>query len=123
MALERICGLRGDQLGEDVAALWETMGQYAQRISTISVGGYGKRFLDAKDPDSRSWAAWVEAELSLVRSLEHNLAQVLTADQIRRSQAAVEKLYDFRFSPVLCHANIGGTNAIVESTGDNKAIR
>lgn len=118
MILDYIEGVDGADLPDEHERIYEALGKYAKIINSIPVGGYGENIEDPQVGFADDWKGVVDW---LVRDtvsddflVEHS---VLTPDQFARFKKRLEELYEWEFTPMLCHGNLGVKNTVVSPDG------
>jgi hypothetical protein len=114
MVQPKILGSPGVKLkGDAFETMWRQLGRYAKTIHSIAAPGFGDRFL-SQHPTSLSWRNWMAYQRSSLLDDEQLWRGLLRRWQLVRIRDRFDKLCELSFDPMLCHANIGERNAIVD---------
>ncbi len=115
MIQPKIRGTRGVAVEEDGAfkEMWRELGRYAKLIHSVPASGFGDRFWTSHRT-SESWEKWVEGQRAALLNDPQIWRGLLGRWQLARIRARFEKLAQLRFEPVLCHANMGERNVIID---------
>jgi Ser/Thr protein kinase RdoA (MazF antagonist) len=100
----------------EAESTWQTLGDYARRIHSIPVAGWG-RALVADGRFAESWTSHLEYNIAALRPDDELIARgVLTEASSLRLRGELEDLMhrDFRFG--LCHGDIALWNTLVDSS-------
>lgn len=118
MVQQKLRGSPGVKLkGDAFREMWRQLGRYAKSINSIAAPGYGDRFL-SKHATSASWRSWMEYQTSSLLDNESPWRGLLRRRQLSKIRDRFNELCEWNFDPVLCHANIGERNAIVNRLKD-----
>lgn len=118
MVQKKLLGTSGVKLkGDAFREMWRQLGRYAKSINSITAPGYGDRFL-SRHSTSLSWRNWMEYQTSSLLDDESLWRGLLRRRQLSQIRDRFDELCQWNFDPVLCHANIGERNAIVNRLKD-----
>lgn len=112
-------GVNGEDSGSDEAHIWHVLGQYARRIHTIPIDGFGESLADFHRGNAQAeWHAYVDYNL---RSLTPDDAllrlHVYRPEQVEEIRHVFQTL---RATPVrigLNHYDLALRNTLVDATG------
>jgi fructosamine-3-kinase/uncharacterized protein Usg len=113
---EFINGIEGRDFSADTKFIWKKLGEYAQQIHSIKVGGFGLDFVDMTAGNSQKM--WLRYLNYNIESLDENdkllKLNVLTKAQSRIVKSIFEKLKLRKFNFGLNHGDLSLKNTIID---------
>lgn len=120
MILNYIEGINGEDLDKSkYKSIYRKLGEYAKKINSIKVGGYGENMNNSEigfDDDWKGVLDWLIGDLFGNDFLIEK--EVLNMEQFEKLKSRLSEMYDWEFEPVLCHGNLGVRNTIVDEKGN-----
>lgn len=116
---EFIEGVEGRNLSDDKKFLWRKLGEYARRIHTIKVAGFGLKFRDFVAGNAeKSWLEYLEYNIESLNEADELLTLgVLTKAQSAKVRKIFENLRRRKFIFGLNHGDFSLKNTIVDRFG------
>lgn len=114
-----IDGKDGDDCSNDSVGVWRTLGQYAARVHSIPVSGWGLRLIDpASGAFDQSWQKYLAYNVASLTEADPLLALgVLTPKQSPQVRQLFERLEQGRFTFGLSHGDWSPRNARIGIDG------
>jgi aminoglycoside phosphotransferase (APT) family kinase protein/uncharacterized protein Usg len=113
---EFINGIEGRDFSADTKFIWKKLGEYAQQIHSIKVGGFGLDFTGMTASDSQK--IWLRYLNYNIESLDENdkllTLNVLTKAQSKIVRSIFEKLKLRKFNFGLNHGDLSLKNTIID---------
>ncbi len=112
-------GVDGTEKPEDKERIWYTLGQYAKKINSVKVKGYGE---DLKNPDDddfvNEWKGVIDWSLEWLFETNFFIKEsILNQSQVECITKRISELYNWQFDPVLCHSNLAPKNTVIDPAG------
>ena len=119
MIISYIEGTHGEEIKEDEQTdVWEKLGEYARKIHSIKVSGYGERMITAGKFDG-SWNEYLEYNISSLNSDDKLLtSEFITLEQSEILKNNFLKLKETNFNFGLIHHDLSLKNTIVAPNED-----
>jgi Ser/Thr protein kinase RdoA (MazF antagonist) len=116
---EYIKGVEGRELLTDKTFIWKKLGEYAGRIHSIKVGGFGLRLSDlTKGNSQESWLKYLNYNIGSLNENDELLKlNVLTKAQSNRARKLFENLRSQKFNFGLNHGDLSLKNTIIDEFG------
>ncbi len=116
---EYVQGVENKNLSVDEKVVWKKLGEYARRIHTIEVGGFGLDFRDMTQGDSKlAWLRYLNYNIESLNETDELLKlNVLTKNQSAKAREIFENLKSREFVFGLNHGDLSLKNTIVDAFG------
>ena len=112
-------GSEGRDLSVDKKLVWKKLGEYARRIHTIKVGGFGLNFRDMTEGNFRcAWLRYLNYNIESLNETDELLKlKVLTKKQSEKAKKIFENFKTREFNFGLNHGDLSLKNTIVDEFG------
>ena len=116
---EYVQSVESKNLSADKKSVWKKLGEYARRIHTIEVGGFGLDFRDMTQGDSKfAWLRYLNYNIKSLNETDELLKlDVLTKNQSAKAREIFENLKSREFVFGLNHGDLSLKNSIVDEFG------